>query len=101
MRAKALPTPQATYYVRLDGEVRCVVVQPYDARLVREFRGTISARDVVTGVYRNFFPEEFNADRPRGGAATEPAPPKDVGVRRPTQAGPWFPRGSGSTRTPP
>lgn len=76
MWANALPTPEAMYYVRLDGEVRGVVVQPYDARLVREFRGTISARDVVTGVYRNFFPEEFTP--PRSGTEAEPAQQKGI-----------------------
>lgn len=54
-----LPTPGETRYVRLYGEVRAVVVQPFDERLVRELRGCISARDTATGIYRNFFPHEL------------------------------------------
>lgn len=57
--AGELPAPGELRYVRLYGEVREVVVQPFQERLVRELGGCISARDTAGAVYRNFLPREL------------------------------------------
>jgi uncharacterized protein YraI len=61
-----LPPAGSTRYVRLDGMVREVTVQPYDERLRRKAGGCVSVR-TITGVYRNFLshePKESASDFP-------------------------------------